>query len=159
VSIESGQDPRGISWAASVRGTAIVAGRSTRSLGSMRTVTSVFVGAATFSALQVSWALGHALGASRSAWLMKTGSGIGLSFCVLLLLGAVVSARARGVSGPAKTAMPVALGAIAAMAVALLVIGPGNLWPLVIVFDGAIIGAAVLIGGTNGVRFRSENAA
>jgi len=51
----------------------------------------------------------------------------------------------------------IALGAIASMTGALFLIVPGNLWPIVIAFDGAIIGAAVAVGAAIGALFRGRN--
>ena len=45
------------------------------------------------------------------------------------------------------------------MAGALLVVGPGNLWPIVIVFNTAIIGGAALFGGVIGAAVGKSRAA
>ena len=123
----------------------------------MKPITSFAIGAATFSALQILWGLGHAYGRLRGPWIMKTGSGIGFCFAVFVVITAVVCAYYRKPNGLAKCVGAIALGAIAAITVALFLIGPGNLWPIVIAFDGAIIGAAVAVGAAIGALFRGRN--
>ena len=93
----------------------------------------------------------------RGAWIMKTGLGIGFCFAVFVVITAVVCAYYRKPNGLAKCGGAIALGAIAAMTGALFLIGPGNLWPIVIAFDGAIIGAAVAVGAAIGALFRGRN--
>jgi hypothetical protein len=123
----------------------------------MKPITSFTIGAATFSALQIFWSLGHAYSGLRGAWIMKTGLGIGICFAVFVLITAVVCVCYRKSKALAKCGGAIALGAIAAMTVALFLIGPGNLWPIVIAFDGAIIGAAVAVGAAIGALFRGRN--
>jgi len=123
----------------------------------MKPITSFTVGAATFSALQIFWSLGHIYSGLRGAWIMKTGLGIGFYFAVFVVITAVVCAYYRKPNGLAKCVGAIALGAIASMTGALFLIGPGNLWPIVIAFDGAIIGAAVAVGAAIGALFRGRN--
>src|SRR5439155_8913546 len=123
----------------------------------MKPITSFTIGVATFSALQIFWSLGHVYGGLRGAWIMKTGLGIGFCFAVFVLITAVVCVCYRKSKALAKCGGAIALGAIAAMTVALFLIGPGNLWPIVIAFDGAIIGAAVAVGAAIGALFRGRN--
>src|SRR5438105_10183736 len=120
----------------------------------MKPITSFTVGAATFSALQIFWSLGHMYSGLRGAWIMKTGLGIGLCFAVFVVITAVVCACYRKPNGLAKCAGFLALGAIVAMTIALLLIGPGNLWPIVIAFDGEIIITAFVFVSAIGALFR-----
>ena len=120
----------------------------------MKPIVSFVIGAAAFSALQILWGLTHTYGRLRGAWIMKTGAGIGLCFAVFVVITAVVCACYRKPNGLAKCAGFLALGAIVAMTIALFLIGPGNLWPIVIAFDGAIIVAAVVVGTAIGALFR-----
>src|SRR6266542_5617688 len=121
----------------------------------MKPITSFTVGAATFSALQIFWSLGHIYSGLRGAWIMKTGLGIGFCFAVFVLITAVVCVCYRKSKALSKFGGAIALGAIASMTGALFLIGPGNLWP-VIAFDGAIIGAAVAVGAAIGALFRGR---
>jgi hypothetical protein len=123
----------------------------------MKPITSFATGAATFSALQIFWHLGHTYAGFRGAWIMKTGLGIGVCFAVFVVISMVVCGCYRKPNGLAKCIASLALGGITAMTVALFLIGPGNLWPIVIGFDGAIIGAAVAVGAAIGALFRGRN--
>jgi hypothetical protein len=116
----------------------------------MRNGVLISIGAATFSALQIIWSSGHALGLWGSAWIMKSGSGIGVCFAAFLVVGAVVVAYRHSATDLLRRARSVILGAVVAMIVALLIIGPGTLWPIVIASNGAIIGGAALVGGVIG---------
>ena len=120
----------------------------------MKPIISFAIGMAMFSVLQIFWGPGHAYGGLRGAWIMKTGACIGLCFAVFVVITAVVCACYRKPNGLAKCAGFLALGAIVAMTIALFLIGPGNLWPIVIAFDGAIIVAAVVVGTAIGALFR-----
>jgi len=88
----------------------------------MKPITSFAIGAATFSALQILWGLGHAYGRLRGPWIMKTGSGIGFCFAVFVVITAVVCAYYRKPNGLAKCVGAIALGAIASMTGALFLI-------------------------------------
>ena len=120
----------------------------------MKPATAIVVGAATFLGVEALWALGHAQGMLRSAWIMKTGAGIGVCFLVFLVAAAVFSARQPAATGVGACARPLALGALAGIAIALAAVGPGNLWPLVLVFNGVIAIAAVFAGCALGAAFR-----
>jgi len=50
----------------------------------------------------------------------------------------------------------VALGAFTATTFALFLVGPGNLWPIVLVIDGVMIVVAVAIGGLLGYALQLE---
>jgi len=108
------------------------------------------IGFAAFTAVQVAWSLGHSFLGWRGAWIMKTGMGIAACFIVFAALSAFVTAWRFDPKALLKRALAVLAGAIVAMAVALMILGPGNLWPLVIMFDGAIILGALLFGGVVG---------
>ena len=125
----------------------------------MKPIAISAIGAAAFAAVQVIWSLGHVFGGWRGAWVMKSGSGIALCFASFVVVSAVVCAFRGKTKGLWNCAVSIAIGAIVAMAIALFVVGPGNLWPLVIAFDGAIIGAAVGVGAIIGKVFRHGNAA
>src|SRR5438132_14354663 len=104
----------------------------------MKPITSFTVGAATFSALQIFWSLGHMYSGLRGAWIMKTGLGIGFCFAVFVVITAVVCAYYRKPIGLAKCRGAIALGAIAPKSVTLYRIGPGNLWTVGIAVHSTI---------------------
>jgi hypothetical protein len=117
------------------------------------------IGAATFAILQIIWSLGHAYGGWRGAWIMKAAPGFVACFVVFLVVGAVVVAYRHSAADLLRRAGSITLGAIVAMIVALFIIGPGNLWPLVIALNGAVIGGGVLIGGVIGAALGGKHAA
>lgn len=108
------------------------------------------IGAATFAALQLTWSLGHAYLGWRGAWVMKAASGFMACFLAFIVVGVVVAAHRHQSGDLLRRAGAVTAGAILAMIVALLLIGPGNLWPLVIVVDGVVVGSGVLLGAVIG---------
>jgi hypothetical protein len=111
------------------------------------------VGATAFAAAQGIWSLGHAYAGWKGTWMLKSGSGIVFGLAVLAITAAVICALQRKPNTVVNCAVFVAIGAIAAMTVALFLIGPGNLWPIVIAFDGAMIGVAVAVGALIGKIF------
>jgi len=125
----------------------------------MKPIISFAIGAVTFAALQIFWGLGQAYGRLGGAWIMKTTVGIGVSFAVFVGITTAVCACYRKPNGLAKCIGAVGLGGVVAMSVALFLVGPGNLWPIVIAFDGAIIGAAVAVGVAIGMLFRGRDSA
>jgi hypothetical protein len=89
-----------------------------------------------------------------SGWFLNSGVGVALVAGVLAgacAVLAVVTPKSRmwQVSGA------FAAGAIAAMIVSLLVIGPGTLFPIVIAIGGGLIVIAALAGGAVGSSARS----
>ena len=112
------------------------------------------VGAATFAFVQVLWTLGHTYGGLKGAWVMKTGLGIAFCFAVFAIVAGAASALQGSPGGLVRFVGAMLAGALVALVVALMIVGPGNLWPIVIVFDGAIIGGAILLGAAIGSAFR-----
>ena len=108
------------------------------------------IGAAAFTALQTAWSLGHSMLGWRGAWIMKTGEGIAACVVVFAIVSAAAIAWRFKPAELMRRALAMLAGAIVAMSVALMILGPGNLWPLVIVFDGVIILGALLFGGVIG---------
>ena len=113
-------------------------------------------GAVVFATVQVLWSVAHAAGAVRGAWVMKTGLGIGLCFGAFVIAATFVSAMQPRDGGIANCVLGMVGGGLLALCVALVFVGPGNLWPIVIVFDGVIIGAAALVGAAVGAGFRKS---
>jgi hypothetical protein len=104
------------------------------------------IGAAAFAAAQIAWSLVHAHAGWRDPWVLKPVPGIVLCMGLLAVAAAFAAAWRRRPGFFIERVAFVAAGAIAAMIVALMIVGPGNLWPIVIVFDSVIIIAAVTVG-------------
>ena len=114
-------------------------------------------GIAVFGISQLFWTASHdTLFSSTNEWVLEPDAGVAI--CVLLLGAAsAVMCAIRGSSDSlGKPMISVGLGAFLGCAVALFIVGPGNLWPIVLVFDAAIISVAVLIGGVAGNAYRSR---
>jgi hypothetical protein len=118
----------------------------------MRTfVLYVVAGFGIFMAVQV--ALFLVSGESRltsdnEGWFLNSGRGV-------LLLAAAFGLASAAMAvlwshRPPQLAAPVTLGAVLAMTIVLFMIGPGNLFPVVIAVGTTILGAAVLAGSLLG---------
>lgn len=123
----------------------------------MRNGVAIAIGAVAFAMLQIIWSLGHAYGGWRGAWIMKAGTGFAVCFAVFLVIGAFVVAYRHRAGELFRRAGSVVLGAIVAMVIALLIVGPGSLWPLVMVLDGIVIGGAALLGGVIGTALGGKH--
>ena len=91
--------------------------------------------------------------------MLKSPSGIVFGLGSLAAATAVACLFQRKAINLPGCAMFVGLGAMVSMTIALLIIGPGNLWPLVIAFDSFMIGAAAAVGLVIASLFRRGNAA
>lgn len=116
------------------------------------------IGAATFAVAEIAWAAAHGFHGQKGLWIMKTGMGIGVAFAAFVAVATMASARYPAGSGISKCVLNMTGGGIVAMVVALFAVGAGNLWPIVIVFDGAILAVAALVGAAVGAAFRREQA-
>jgi hypothetical protein len=116
----------------------------------MKPVASLSIGAGAFAVAQGIWSSGHAFAGWRGAWMLKSPAGIAFCLALVAIISAVACAYQRKPNILVNCAVFVWLGAVVAMAVALMIIGPGNLWPLVIAFDSVMIGAAVATGAVFG---------
>ena len=125
----------------------------------MRGGVTFTIGAVVFAVVQVIWSLGHTYSGWRGAWVMKSALGIAFCFAVFVIAGALVIAYRRKPAELPKRAGHLWLGAMAALVVALLIIGPGNIWPLVVALDGAIIGGGVVIGAVIGAALGGKHEA
>jgi hypothetical protein len=104
------------------------------------------IGALAFGIAQGAWSVGHAHGLWRGTWMLKTGSGVAACFVLFALVAAVACAfRDRG-RGLGDCIAALVAGAVVALAVALMIVGPGSIWPLVIALDAVIIALAVGVG-------------
>lgn len=114
-------------------------------------------GVAAFGISQLFWSATHrTLFDSTKDWVLEPNAGVAL--CVLMLAAAsAIMCAIRADSDSLKRPMlSVGLGALLACVVALFVVGPGNLWPIVLVFDAVLIAVAVVIGGFIGNAYRSR---
>lgn len=95
-------------------------------------------------------------GAPHRPWFLNSGRAVAFTAAWLLAAGSIAGATApadhRGESVTAGASL--AAGAVAAMIVVLMVIGPGNLFPIALVLGGLIVSAAVLAGALAGERLR-----
>ena len=112
----------------------------------MKPIVLFTVGALTFGAAQAVWSVGHLHGLWKGSWMLKTGTGIAACCIVFVVVSAIACALRGRNRGLGDCIVSIAFGAVVALAIALVIIGPGNLWPLVLVLDGVIIVAAVSCG-------------
>jgi hypothetical protein len=113
-------------------------------------------GAVTFGAAQALWSLGHAHGLWRGTWMMKTPGGIVACFVIFVIVAAIACAwRGRG-GGIGDSIAALVAGAVLAVAIGIFIVGPGSLWPMVVAFDGLIIGAGVALGAALSPVIRSR---
>jgi hypothetical protein len=116
------------------------------------------VGAAAFAAPQyVLFALSSNQAATieqGSGWFLNSGVGVAVVLGVLAA-AAAVTAMATSRFDVLRGAGAFAGGAIAAMAVTLFIVGPGTIFPIVIVVGSLCIGIAALAGGCAGMALRS----
>ena len=95
-------------------------------------------------------------GISDPGWFLNSGTNV-LTIAVAVAIGAAVLSSLT--SPTFASALSYIVGACFAMAVVLVAIGPGNLFPIVLVMGGAVITAvvAVVYGCVNGVRGLRRN--
>jgi hypothetical protein len=112
---------------------------------------SAVLGGITFAAAQLPLLFAPTRSLSRSpGWFLNTGEGVAL---VGIALG--VTAVIVGFAGGVRAAVAFALGAVAAMAATLFVIGPGSVFPIVLVVGTVVIGCAVAAGSLVGIGLRA----
>ena len=121
---------------------------------------SVIFGAITFMAAHaVQWAAWDQWfggGDNHPIWFLNSGKAVAFTAICLLAVGAVVGASAA--SGRQESVVHgccVAAGALAAMAVVLFLTGPGNLFPIVLMFAAAVAAASSIAGALAGWVFGS----
>ena len=102
-------------------------------------------GALAFGFAQAVWSVGPAQGLLRGTWMLKTFPGIVACFVLFVAVGAVACAR-RGRGGVGDVVAALVAGSTLAMAIALFIVGPGNVWPIVIALDTMVIAVAVGAG-------------
>ena len=108
------------------------------------------VGASAFGAAEGIWLLGHVVLGFPSRWVLEPTPGIVFCLLVLALSGTAMAAtRKDGMSWLQSFAL-MAAGAYTAVVVALFSVGPGNLWPFVLLIDAVFVIPALFIGALVG---------
>jgi hypothetical protein len=110
---------------------------------------SLSLGAATFFATHVvvvrmwtTWFDGQ-----QDPWFLNSGPAVGFTALCMLGAGAVASASwVRNRADVLTHAANVATGAVLAMTVVLMSVGPGTIFPIVILFGGAIVLVSSAVG-------------
>jgi hypothetical protein len=121
----------------------------------MNAAASFATGAVAFGLAQGLWSIAHAQGLVRGTWMMKTGGGIGACFLLFVVVSALACAYRRRGRGIADAIATLVAGAAVAATLALFIVGPGSVWPLVILLDSVIIAMAVGIGAALSIPLRS----
>jgi hypothetical protein len=112
------------------------------------------VGAIAFGVAEGIWLLGHFVFGFPSLWVLEPTSGI--VFCALVLtLSAITMAATRGDGLTWLQSFSfMSIGAYGTLTVLLFLVGPGNLWPLVLLIDGVLIIPALFVGALLGDLLR-----
>ena len=122
----------------------------------MNPALAFLLGALSVGIAQTIWSIGHAYFDWPSAWILKPNAGVVLSMSLVALAAAGACFYRR--ANIFVQLLCVGLGAFAAVAVGLFVVGPGNLWPIVLIIDGTIVSGAVALGSLIGYVFRKLRA-
>lgn len=112
----------------------------------MKPATFFTLGALAFGGAQAAWSVAHAHGLVRGTWIMKTGTGILACMALFVVVAAVACAMRGKATKLSDGIVALEAGAVLAVLVALFITGPGGLWPIVVVLDAALLGAAIGIG-------------
>ena len=92
-------------------------------------------------------------GITAPGWFLNSGRNVLLVAAVLAAGAAALTARQTSSD---RDAVFYGLGAVAAKVVTLSVIGPGSIFPIVIIFGGGLVAFAVGVGGTCGAGLRAR---
>jgi len=116
---------------------------------------SVLLGAFAFCAAQIPLLIATpaVAGISAPGWFLNSGRNVLLVGSILAIGAAVVRARKAASD---RDAVFYGIGAVAAMIVTLSVIGPGSIFPIVIVFGTCVVAFAVGLGATCGAAVRAR---
>jgi uncharacterized membrane protein len=121
----------------------------------MMRVGSVIVGAASFVAAHLvevaAWQSWFNRGSTVPAWFLNSGRAVAFTMACVAVASALASASPRG--GRREAAVRAGLvgaGAIVAMALVLFAIGPGTLFPLVVLIGALVLAVATVAGAAAG---------
>ena len=111
-------------------------------------------GAIAFGVAEGIWFLGHIIFGFPSAWVLEPTSGI--VFCAFVLaLSAIAMAATRGDDLTWLQSFAfMSAGAYGTLTVLLFLVGPGNLWPLVLLIDGVLVIPTLFVGALLGDLIR-----
>ena len=112
------------------------------------------VGAIAFGIAEGIWLLGHFMFGFPSLWVFEPTSGIVFCALVLVLSGVVMAATRRDDLTWLQSFAFMSVGAYGTLTVLLFVIGPGNLWPLVLLTDGVLVIPVLFVGALLGDLIR-----
>lgn len=118
-------------------------------------------GMALFSAVQA-WLFRSTApvpGIEDSGWFLNAGRGVATVGLAFMIAGTLVGLVRRDAASGVKGATLIVAGGAVAMVVILFLIGPGNIFPIVIAFGTVIIGAATALGTGLGMVTRRLAAA
>ena len=114
-----------------------------------------------FAVAEGGWLILRRLTGDSSRWVLEPNIGLlfagGILFAALIWLGLRAGAPRPGITGQACIAY---CAVCASITVLLFVIGPGNIWPIVLSIDYAIVAVFILAGWGIGrliARLRSNN--
>jgi len=112
----------------------------------IRHVAAMVLGAAAFASVQLVLLRRAGPPLSDSAgWFLNSDTN-GLAICAAVAIAAAVVAAFASPADLFSAAVACLAGAIIAMSAVLFTIGPGTIFPIVIVFGGAVLGLAVAAG-------------
>ena len=130
--------------------------------GIMNRWSSFGIGAATFAVVQLietaMWRQWFDVNGLYPPWFLNNGRAVTL-VAISLFIAAVVSGATGGRAGQAaiRSGCWLAAGAFVAMAVVLLVIGPGTIFPMVLVFGALLAGVSSIAGTLVGTMMRLKS--
>jgi hypothetical protein len=107
-------------------------------------------GALAFGTAEAVWLLGHRFAGLPSAWVLKPPSGIVFAAVVLLFASSVMAAAREGDLSWLQSFVFASTGAYGSVIASLFFVGPGNLWPFVLVIDAFIVIPVVFVGALLG---------
>lgn len=112
-------------------------------------------GAGVFAVVQL-WLLQHPpatpSGIENPGWFLNSGGGVGRVAVAIALAATAAGVVARAT--PVQVGVSLAAGACVAMVATLAVIGPGDLFPVVIAIGAGIVGLSALAGAHAGAWLR-----
>ena len=116
---------------------------------------SGLLGALTFCVIQIPLLIATppAAGIEQPGWFLNSGRNMLLVGLALAIGAVILTARKQGSD---RDAAFYGIGAVVAMIVTLVAIGPGNIFPIVIFFGTGVVVFAVGAGGTCGAALRAR---
>jgi hypothetical protein len=113
-------------------------------------VSSFLVGAVGFLGAEAWWVFRHPDPGGQWPWVLEPASGILFGMVVVLLTAAVaVGVRPRGM-GWLKGAALGSAGVATGVVIGLFMVGPGNLWPIVLVLNALMLLPSLVLGSSLG---------